>query len=172
MMLSKVLNGDSWGLAVAFDLVLANRDRKPDNLLVVPDPADVMPARATSCTAWLIDFGFSGLWPPNKFDEKLVGKACNDLDGIGTGVMLEEHERHLRSVMPAPYREALEQLDRDQRTEVLDRLRELSDDRLGAAIDELPDEVMTQREKALTLELLKARRDSVEKLLEDYWLIA
>jgi hypothetical protein len=76
MLMSNVVNDDTWALSVLFDIWMANGDRVPRNILVEPLPEGTRAAVATESRTWLIDHGHCALWFPSKF--KVGGRGADD----------------------------------------------------------------------------------------------
>jgi hypothetical protein len=59
---------DKWTSYLAFDVLMANHDRHGGNIFVEwNSPLRRRPVDGEQCALWLIDYGWSGLWPVYKF---------------------------------------------------------------------------------------------------------
>ena|GEM_PF-3446149 len=145
---------------IAFDIWLANIDRSPRNILLQSVPPVVDVAKADRFSFHLIDHGFSGLWPVAK-----LGSDPNEpvsFVNLGDGTTVREDL--VREVMPPAYWHLFASMNDSDRVVILDGIRSVNDDLIDAAIDDVPDAYMTERERSLTAEFLKKRRDNVDAL--------
>jgi hypothetical protein len=168
MLKSKIGNEECWPISVAFDIWIANNDRLPRHVLLQPDPPEDRVAVARECRVWFIDHGVSGLWFPSKFDPAL-GLDDTDKVEVGDGTMRDAVERNARAIMPKKIRDSLRSLDDGPKNAVLDGIRTITDDQIEQIIAMVPDAYMTEQEIEKTVELLKARRDRLDTLVNGYW---
>jgi hypothetical protein len=155
-----VVNRDVWPLAVLFDIWLANTDRHERNIMLSPEPPNVLPGVANASTSWLIDHERCGLWPPQKFGVTQVGQVAIPPDGK----MPDAVESMIVQVMPASYIDAFATLDAAAREPHLDRIRRFPEDSISAAVEEVPRNYISRRGQELTMQLLIARRDNIANL--------
>jgi hypothetical protein len=166
-------NKDVWPLCVAFDLWLANYDRRPPNIAIQPVPADKLPAQATAGTTWLVDHGLCALWWPSKVDmgvgasHDVTDLEQSALPAVEAGDINDQATARLRDVMPVEYRRSFSDLDADRREPYLDPIRSISDDLVEAAIREVPNTYISDRARELTIAFLCARRDAIDTLSGD-----
>lgn len=168
MLKTHINNLDCFPLGVAFDIWMANLDRKDQHILVEALPPGVRPAIAQDAQIFLIDHGVTGLWFPSKFGDGLTMADTERVD-VGDGSLLEAHERAGRQRMPAAYRNAFTCLSDTERGPILDAIRAITDDSIDAVLGGVPAAYMTPGEIEKTSALLKARRDRIDTLSEGYW---
>lgn len=168
MLKSHIKNLGCFALGVAFDIWLANLDRKHQHLLVEPLPRGVRPAVAQDARVYLIDHGVSGLWFPSKFDPGLTVDDTEKVD-VDDGLVLPHREEEGRRRMPTDYRHAFTRLTLDERKPVLDGIRAITDEAIDAVLERIPGGYMTLVEVEKTSALLKTRRDQIDTLSEGYW---
>jgi hypothetical protein len=163
MLVPLALNRHLWPLAVVFDVWIANPDRHERNLILQPDPPGARAAACSGSNLWLIDSERSGLWIPKKFVSMPtdVEKVTFGADGG----MRPEVEQLIRDSMPADYRVEFESLSTAKRKTVLDRIRAVPDNLLDAVVNEVPDTYCSSKARALTIQLLAVRRDSIGSLV-------
>jgi len=145
---------------IAFDIWLANMDRSPRNILLRAVPPTLEVAKADQFSFCLIDHGFSGLWPVAKLGNdpnEPVSFVC-----VGDGTTVKE--TLIREAMPPSYWQLFAGINDKVRAKVLERIKSVDDELIGAAIDDVPDGYMTKRERILTADFLKKRRDNVDAL--------
>lgn len=145
---------------IAFDIWLANMDRSPRNILLQSVPPTVEVANANQLSFCLIDHGFCGLWPVSKLGNDPREPVSFVSVGDGTTV----RETLIREAMPPAYWRLFAAAEDKERVKVLNEIKNVSDDRIDAAINDVPDVYMTERERGLTAEFLKKRRDNVDAL--------
>jgi hypothetical protein len=160
-----ILNDSVWPLAVAFDVWIANVDRRDDNILLDPAPPEMRPIQASKCMSWLVDHEKSGLWWPMKIDPGagLDVESLNDLDGD----MTAEGNGFLTGFMPAQYRNSFANLNEVDRNPTIEIVREVGDDQIESAVSEVPTVYMSDNAKELTITFLVARRDRIDTLARD-----
>jgi hypothetical protein len=168
MLKSHINNLDCFPVGVAFDIWIANLDRKAQHLLVQPLPVGARAAVAQEARVLLIDHGVSGLWFPSKFADGLTVHDTEKVD-VGDGSLLDLHEAAGRKRMPAEYRRAFTDLEDAERDRVLDAVREISDDAIEGVLEAVPAAYMTEIEIEKTFALLKTRRDRIDTLSEGHW---
>lgn len=171
MMQSNVENRDVWPLATLFDVWMANLDRRDVNFVFEPLPSGAEPGKARGSRMWLVDHGFCGLWPANKFGvearkpEDIPTSAADvpaHLDPVAEKAIFEH--------MPKEYRGPLYLADEEVREQLLDRIRTIGDDRaIHAAVEEVPEPYFTEGQAEATTAFLKARRDALDTVLASYW---
>jgi hypothetical protein len=145
---------------IAFDILLANIDRTPRNIMLQSVPPDIAVAKADRFAFQLIDHGFCGLWPVAKFGNHPDEPPSFVQVGDGTTV----HEALIRDRMPRSYWQQFAALDETKREVALQAIKEIDDELLAKAVEGVPDVYMTGRERDLTVELLQKRRDNVDAL--------
>jgi hypothetical protein len=166
MLLEGVENADTWPRSVVFDLLMANYDRHPRNLLVEPLPPGTKPALGHRSQTWLIDNGHCGLWWPSKFNAALQPSELERVS-VGNGRMSPQMEARLREYMPEEYRGSFANLDRASRQDVLEDVAQITDDQILAALHQIPRRYLSTRARDLTVGLLRARRDDLAALAEE-----
>ena len=168
MLANTVENEDLRPLAVLFDIWLANVDRKPANLMLEPRPEGARAKSASRSRLWLIDHGFCGLFPPNKFDASLQ-KQDPARVVVGDGRLLDDWDRAAKVVMPIDYRNSLQALGGEAQQKLLDRVRAIEDDQIDEVVNEIPADYFTGQQAERTAELLKVRKDQLDKLVQGHW---
>lgn len=166
---SRIENASIYAFAALFDVWLCNTDRRDVNLLFEALPEGATPGRANGCRLWLIDYGACGLWPANKWD---LGRNPVDLPEDCAGVSGRLHsdaENVIAALMPPEYRMALKNTQGDARVALLDRVRQIGDDQVDAAFDEIPEEYISTGRADATKALLKDRRDVLDRVLDEVW---
>jgi len=171
---SGITNKAIWPLAVAFDIWMANYDRRSANLIFGPVPSTTRPAIAKAGKCWLIDHGLCGLWYPGKIDLALEKARSLDVDAVqdATAGLTPNAISRFRDVMHAElveYRRAFTDLGPADRDAVLDRVRGLDDDQVEAAVREVPQPFFSSRSADLTLQFLIARKQDIYTLSRDVW---
>ena len=170
MMASNVTNLQSiGGLAVLFDIWMANTDRHANNLLYEPMPDGAKPGKAIGSKLWLIDHGQCGLFPAWKWD---ANRDPHDIPldiADVRGELIPAAEDKIRSLMPKMYRQAFVLLDDAARQPLLDAIRNVEDDAIDQAVNEIPAAYFTTQQATTTASFLKARRDVIDKVVTTNW---
>jgi hypothetical protein len=159
----RIADQSRWPTYVALDVLLGVIDRKGSNIHIEWNPPDVEKQHDEEkvCTTWLLDYGFSGLWPPGKFDERLTAA---DLENLNPDADIADASIEMfRKVLPVMFRQAWHDADRAQ---VLDELRGISEDHLEAAVREIPSEFITAKAADLTVRFFAGRLGRLDKLLD------
>jgi hypothetical protein len=168
-MAGEIRNRDIWPLAAMFDVWTANTDRREVNLLFETYPPGCEPASSKGCVCWLIDHGQCGLWPADKFPGRRGEQVPDDPAQIqGTGLR-REGEVAIAERMDPEYRMSLKHTQGHARTRLLDQIRGVEDDAIEQAVQEVPASYMTKGQADATIALLKARRDALDTVLNEYW---
>jgi hypothetical protein len=166
VMLGNIEN-DARALGVAFDLWLANVDRRAANLMFEPMPPGTRAVAAQSSKMWLIDNGCGGLFPPRKFGAP-DAKAPPESVDVGSGDMHDDWERLARVQMPPIYKNAFLS-DVDAQQQAVDRVRGITDDAIETVLHEITEPYMNGQQIDKTVKLLKLRRDRLETLVSSHW---
>lgn len=171
---SGVSNKAVWPLAVAFDIWLANYDRRSANLIIGPTPPQTRPALASSGACWLVDHGLCGLWYPGKIDVALERTGSKDVEAIAdpTASFTPTALTRFRDVMQAElveYRRSFTDLGGNARDKVLDQIHALADDQVERAVREVPETYFSSRSADLTLQFLVARKQAIYTLSREVW---
>jgi hypothetical protein len=171
MMRDNIVNRDLWALAALFDVWIGNVDRRDVNFLFEPIPAGATPPRAQGSRMWLIDHGMCGLWPAGKLDPMLGADDVPDAGAkILSGALHQTGEARIFNQMPVEYRQALKRTaGNPSRVELLDRVRGVSDDAIEQTVGEIPEEYISAGRAEATVAFLKARRDALDTVAEQYW---
>ncbi len=153
-------------LCVVFDIWIANCDRSASNLLLQPDPIGQDLSKARGARVWLIDHGFSLLWPPTKF-----GQAGDDFSKIEIRNGDTDRDRFIRErMLETPpterYWNALSGTSPENRQKLYARVKSIPDSTLQSVVRQVPGAYFDQHQMDLTLQLLKARRDRVAQISE------
>jgi hypothetical protein len=168
-MRANVLNASLYAKAALFDVWLANIDRRDVNLLFEAQPDGEKCAKARSCRLWLIDHGLCGLWTAAKWNPGGDPTAIITDPGALDGLLHPRAEQVIRDVMPNAYRLPLVETG-DDRVLVLDAIRQVvDDDAISKAVQEVPEHFMAGNLRAATEAFLKARRDRLDEVLDQYW---
>jgi hypothetical protein len=156
---------ERWTLYMSFDVLMANVDRHPDNIFVEWDPPSRREVvRGEQCALWLIDFGWSGLWPVYKFGSGLGPSNLHEIDPAAD--LTDAFCNSLRNAMPVPYRRRFALRGSDERKEALEIIRQISEDDIDAAVQEVPEAYMTTQAANLTSEFLKQRLARIDSLVD------
>jgi hypothetical protein len=173
MMWAAIDNEDVWPLGVAFDLWMANYDRRSPNLSIQPVPPEKKPAHATAGTTWFVDHGLCALWWPRKIDPTatalydVAALAGTARQSVEDGEITPDAKARFTGAMPVEYRRSFADLDTARRAPLLDRVRSISDDLLEAAVMEVPDAYFSDLARELTIAFLRVRRDRIDTLSRD-----
>jgi hypothetical protein len=162
---------ESWPLGVAFDLWVANLDRRAPNILIEPIPPEKLAQVATAGRTWFIDNGLGGLWYPQKVDPSLGNQIVSvdrlTMRQVKGGAITADASDRLRGRMPIEYRRSFSDRDPAHRRAFLDQIGAIPDDLLEAAVREVPDRYFSDRAAEMTLAFLRGRRDTIYTLSSD-----
>jgi hypothetical protein len=153
---------DEWPLFMALDVLLGNHDRHRGNIFIewtssgsATDPR--------SGTVWFIDYGCSGLWPPEKFDHTLTAADLPNLDPETINWTAPIINRYRGDRLPPEIRMCWRAADRAQ---VLDSIRRISDDLIDDAVSSIPNAYFTPTEADLTRRFIVGRLARIGTLLD------
>lgn len=171
MMTSNILNKRLWPTMVAFDIWLANTDRNPGNMYLIPHPPTATPGKARGSVSWLIDHGQTGLWPgwkltANNADMHVI---ADDPATVSSGLCHPDVERHIRNIMFADLENSFVNATPADRQVALDAVQAVSDDAVAKAIDDVPPAYFTPTQADALKAFLQARRRAVDKVVTTYW---
>jgi hypothetical protein len=158
-------DSDRYTLYLAFDVLVANHDRHDGNIFVEWNaPLRRRPVEGEQCALWLIDYGWSGLWPVYKFGKNL---GAADLENMSPSADLErEFVQAIFYNTPVQIRQRVALRGSDERREALEILRGITDDDIEAAVDDVRGTYMTERAAEITSEFLRGRLARVDTLMD------
>jgi hypothetical protein len=168
-MASQIRNQDIWPLAALFDVWMANTDRTHVNVLFETYPPGCSPGSARGCVCWLIDHGQCGLWPADKLLGRKAEEVPDDPAQIVGTALRKEGEVAIAQRMKPEYRMALKHTLGPARDALLDQVRNVGDDLIERAVQEVPDRYITKGQSDATTQFLKGRRDALDTVLNEYW---
>lgn len=156
---------EAWGTYMTFDVLMANHDRHSENLYVEWNPPlRRRPIEGEQAALWLIDHGWSGLWPVFKFGEHL---SYRDLEQISPDADVRpDYAQAIRNTSPPQYRLRFPLLDSEERAQAIANVRRITDDAIEEAIAEVPDLYMSARAKQITGDLLRGRLARIDTLVD------
>lgn len=156
---------NEWTTYMAFDVLVANHDRHGGNIFVEWNPPlRRRPVDGDQIALWLIDFGWSGLWPVYKFGG---GLGHRDLEAVSANADLRTDYMHgIRIASPPDYRRRCALKNSDEREQALAIVRRITDDAIDKAVAEVPETYMTARAADLTRAFLRGRLARVDTLME------
>lgn len=159
---------DQWTVYAAFDVLLANHDRHDENIFVHwNDPLRRKPVEGEQCALWLIDFGWSGLWPVYKFGENL---RPGDLENLSPDAdVRNEFAQGIRVNTPPRFRRGVALRGTEERAEALEILRGITDDAVREAVDDVRGSYMTERASDLTTAFICGRLDRIDTLMSSVY---
>ena len=155
----------AWPRYMVFDVLVANHDRTPDNLFVEWDPPLRRPlSQGEQATLWLIDYGFSCLWPVYKFGENL---SLGDIQGISPDADLRtEFTQALRNNAPPQYYMRFPFRGSTERAQAIEFVRRITEDDIEQAVAKVPKTYMTKQEAELTAAFLRGRLARIDTLVD------
>ena len=147
---------DMWTTYMAFDIFVANSDRHYRNIFVEWNPPlRRKPVDGEQCGLWMLDYGFSGLWPVQKFDELAIAANLENLDPDAD--LTQKVTNSSRNVTPFQYRRAFALRGSEEREAAVRTICQITDADIDDAVAEVPALYMTDGAKTLTAAFLQSR---------------
>jgi hypothetical protein len=152
-----------WPTYAAFDVFLGNTDRHSENIHVEWNPPlRRIPGDDEQCALWMLDYGAAGLWPVHKFDEAWDHSRLEQVPADAD--IADVHA--LRNNMPVAFRRRLVHRGSEEREQVLANFQGITEDRIEAAVNEIPRQYMTAAAAELTKQFLSGRLTRLGTLLD------
>jgi hypothetical protein len=155
---------DEWTSYMVFDVLVANHDRHPRNVLVQWNPPlRRLAIEGEQAALWLIDYGWAGLWPVFKFGPNL---GAADLEDIPEDADLRaDLVPYLRNNLPPKIRTSFAPRGTEEREQALAKVRRITNDAIQEAVMEIPDTYFSARAADLTSSFLAARLARIDTLI-------
>ena len=135
---------DMWTTYMAFDIFVANSDRHDRNIFVEWNPPlRRKPVDGEQCGLWMLDYGFSGLWPVQKFDELAIAANLENLDPDAD--LTQKVTNSSRNVTPFQYRRAFALRGSEEREAAVRTICQITDADIDDAVAEVPSAVHDRR---------------------------
>lgn len=153
-----------WGAYMVFDLLVGNHDRHAKNIFVEWNPPGHKPEDGEHAVVWLIDYGWSGLWPVYKFGPNL---GMSDLLNVNEDADLMDVYRYaIRNSAPPRYRTAFPMKGTPEREEAIARVRRITDELIDEVLDDVPATYIAEPARDLTSAWLRGRLARIVTLVD------